>query len=309
MTFENIYFLIIPSAILFLFFLFKKYLIWKEIIYTHFGNTFLYGNKPMNRSLTYSKLSFVALSLSIILLSIALAKPKLLSNQFEIEASETEIILAIDCSLSMIAEDIPSDRFSIAKRLALELLDRTRQDISLVSFSSLAQVEVPPTLNHNSIATRLESLSPEDYLPQGSNLEVALIFTSQLFSDISENKILVVLSDGEFHDGNIKKGTEALVKSSIVPFFISIGTEIGSEINILGSKETTKANHTVMKNAALEANGYHFKISDANELLEISNISETIANNANVMIRNEYINYSNVFFVISFVLLMIFWKI
>ncbi len=309
MTFDNLYFLIIPSVLLFLYFLFKKYLIWKERIYEQFSNSYVFGSKNSRNSIFYSKAAFVAFSFSILLLSVAIAKPKILTEQTESITKNSEMLILLDCSLSMTAADIPPNRFGIAKQLIAELLNNSKQPISLVSFTSIANLEVPPTMNYHLISSAVKRLSPNDYLPQGTNLEVALSLSANLFAAETENKIMVIISDGEFHDGNIIKSLKTLSDNNIFPIFISIGTSQGGEIQVGNIKEITKANHKDIKEAAKRANGLHFLISNPQELTNISIISDDIFRRANVKVKEEFRSFTSLLILIAFFSLLFFWKL
>jgi len=180
-----------------------------------------------------SSISLVCLSLFFIILSIS--KPRFGYELTESVHTGIDIVLAVDVSDSMLAEDVKPDRLTIAKRKIGDLLTLLKGDrIALLSFAGATFIEAPLTLDYGAIKLISETLSTDLVPLKGSDLEAAaqgaITAFKSLESKNDRTKVLILLSDAEFETSTIENSFNLLQKEGITPFMLAIGTEDGAPL-------------------------------------------------------------------------------
>jgi Ca-activated chloride channel family protein len=161
---------------------------------------------------------------------IAMSGPQYGFQWQEIERQGIDIIIALDCSRSMLATDIAPTRLDRAKREIYDLLTMLQGDrVGLVAFSGTAFLQCPLTIDYPAFYLFLDVLNP-DYLPVGgSNMSAALEYAQNAFDPQSQaEKAVILITDGE-HTGD-KDPLEAAKntqKAGIKLFTIGVGSGDG----------------------------------------------------------------------------------
>lgn len=167
---------------------------------------------------------------AVLLVAVALAGPQYGYKWEEVEQKGVDLIIALDCSRSMLAEDIQPNRMERAKREIYDLLNLLKGDrAGLVAFAGTAFLQCPLTLDYTAFYLFLDALTP-DYLPVGgSDLEAAVSTAISAFDPKSRaEKAIIIITDGE-HTGRgdplqaVKKASEAGIKI----FSIGVGNSEG----------------------------------------------------------------------------------
>ncbi|MGD9213237.1 MAG: VWA domain-containing protein [Desulfobacteraceae bacterium] len=161
---------------------------------------------------------------------IALSGPQYGYQWQEIERQGIDIIIALDCSRSMLATDIAPTRLDRAKREIYDLLTMLQGDrVGLVAFSGTAFLQCPLTIDYPAFYLFLEVLTP-DYLPVGgSDMAAALENAQQAFDPKSNaDKAVILITDGEHTgDGNPMEAAQMAQKKGIKLFTIGVGSSDG----------------------------------------------------------------------------------
>ena len=144
------------------------------------------------------------LLLSLGLLIIAIAGPQFGSKIKEVKRKGIEIIIALDVSNSMLARDIKPDRLSRAKQSIARLIDQLDNDrLGLIVFAGDAYTQIPITSDYVSAKMFLAGVSTTMVSRQGTAIGSAIELAMKSFSSQEEiNKAIVIISDGENHEGN-----------------------------------------------------------------------------------------------------------
>ena len=173
------------------------------------------------------------LVLAVICLILALARPQWGFDWEEIRQRGLDIVIAIDTSKSMLAEDIPPNRLARAKLAALELMQRARSDrLGLVAFAGTAFLQCPLTIDDAAFRQSLEALDVNT-IPQGGTALAAAIETALTAYKEGDNyKILVLFTDGEDHDSGALEAAEKAAKEGLRIFTVGIGTPEGELLRI-----------------------------------------------------------------------------
>ncbi len=167
-----------------------------------------------------------------ILFIIAAAGPEYGHKWQEFEARGVEIILAVDCSRSMLAPDVQPTRLDRAKREIIDLLSMLEGDkVGLVAFSGTAFLQCPVTSDYSGFTLFLNALSP-DYLPVGgTDFEAAITTASESFDKKSgSEKAIILITDGEATAGDALKAARAAREKGIKIFCIGVGGETAAPV-------------------------------------------------------------------------------
>ena len=211
------------------------------------------------------KFLLVFFSLALILISVAnFRSPQGSSN---IKRNGIDIMIAIDVSKSMLAQDVPPNRLDRAKQLLNKLIDKLSNDrIGIVVFAGKAYLQMPLTADHSAAKMYLSAATPETVPTQGTVIGDALKMSYASFNTKEKKyKSVILISDGEDHDENALKVAEEMAQQGVVINTVGIGSPEGAPImdattNELkkdneGNTVITKLNEQVLKDIAAKGNG------------------------------------------------------
>lgn len=223
---------------------------------------------------TYLRFFFVPLPyLGFLCLILAAAKPQLVQIQENRQVESVEIVLTVDISESMQTQDFVPNRLEAAKAFAQKFVQSRENDrFSLVVFAGEAYSLCPLTDDHLLIQERLKNLQQEDRNSIGSALGEALaIGINRLRTGIANNRILVLLTDGESDTGLLSSSTSALLAQhfGIRIYPILLGT----------------TNNAALEEVANTTKGIFFSAANAenlNAVLETIDQKETLPSNVEV---------------------------
>lgn len=191
-------------------------------------------------SLTRQKVRFGLLIAAMTLLLVALARPQWGFTWEESKQKGLDIVVAIDTSKSMLAEDIAPNRLTRAKLAALDLMQQAKSDrLGLVAFAGGAFLQCPLTIDDNAFRQSVESLDV-NIIPQGGTAVAEAITTAlTAFKEGDNYKVLVLFTDGEDNDENAVSAAEAAAKEGMKIFTIGIGTAEGELLRVKDAKGRT----------------------------------------------------------------------
>ncbi|HLP09507.1 MAG TPA: VWA domain-containing protein [Opitutaceae bacterium] len=168
--------------------------------------------------------------LGLALLIVALARPQWGKIEEHVFDQSREVLLALDLSRSMLANDVKPTRLARARLLVESLLDRLKGErVGLVVFSGTAFLQCPLSPDYEVLREFLPALNP-DYLPEGGTDYARLLKTSlDAFSnEAGADRYLIILSDGEALTDDWRAQLDSLTKRGIRIVALGIGTQAGS---------------------------------------------------------------------------------
>ena len=192
-----------------------------------------------------SAVSRVLLALTLALLAFAAARPQWSEGGQTLGLSDFSLVVALDVSDSMAAEDVPDatggrvSRFTAAQSEVRRLIDARRGDrVGLVIFAGGAFLRFPLTRDHDAALQVLDALQPGEALVEpGSNLANAIDMAASTIRRASEedgtgvaNGAIVVVSDGEVHEGDAPLAASASRSAGLQVYTVGVGTEAGATI-------------------------------------------------------------------------------
>jgi len=189
---------------------------------------------------TRQKVRFVLITIAFALLLVALARPQWGFTWEESKQKGLDIVVAIDTSKSMLAEDIAPNRLHRAKLAALDLMQQAQSDrLGLVAFAGGAFLQCPLTIDDNAFRQSVEALDV-NIIPQGGTAVAEAINTALgAFKEGDNFKVLVLFTDGEDNDENALEAAQAAAKEGMKIFTIGIGTPEGEILRIKDAKGRT----------------------------------------------------------------------
>ncbi len=281
----------IPIVVLLYFLLIK----WKRKAYKKIGDPFLVKQLTKNFSSKKFRIKFIIFLLGFALCGIALAGLVKPDGTQKINRKGTDIMIALDVSKSMLAQDVKPSRLERAKQVISKMIDNAPDDkIGMVIFAGRAYLQMPLTVDHEAAQMYLASASPDDVPTQGTVISQALKMCYAAFNPKEKTyKSILLISDGEDHDDDALKTAKELGKNGILINTIGIGSPQGAPImdpetnayktDEKGNTVISKLNEEELSKIAQDGNGIYQLYSNTNETAEnIKRSIERIATEATV---------------------------
>jgi len=219
-------------------------------------------------------------STSLALVAIALVHPVRVWEKVESEREGIAIILAVDISSSMLAEDFrPDNRIEVAKREVVRFIEGRESDwIGLVAFAGEALTMVPGTLDHLVVESSVERLEAGQ-LRDGTAIGVALATAANRLRDLEpESKVVVLLTDGDNNSGGISPEDAAAAAASlgIRVYTIGVGRDGVAPVPVARTafgyqyaNVRVHVNDELLEGMATQTGGLYFRATDPEGLTRI----------------------------------------
>jgi len=187
------------------------------------------------------KLKFFLALACLVFIIIALARPQVGRGKTQIKSEGVEIMVAIDVSNSMMAEDVKPSRLEHAKKEVVRLLGLLGgHKVGLLGFAGSAVLLSPLTSDKSALRMFLETLSPQSVETQGTELAKALSEAQQAFKRGGEDggpekrvtRVVLLISDGEDHEEGALKLAKDLASKGTRVFTMAFGSERGGRVPI-----------------------------------------------------------------------------
>lgn len=201
-----------------------------------FGDTELMRSLMPDFSQGRLRLKATLFILAYASLVVAVARPQLGSKLREEKARGVEIMLVVDVSNSMLAEDFEPNRLERTKYAINKLFEGLQQErVGLIAFAGEPKVQLPITSDYRMAEAFAKRLSPTLVGEQGTAIGKALQLASLSFSSQSEkSRVIVLITDGENHEDDAIAAAEMAKEQGIRIYTIGIGTPEGAPIEIGG---------------------------------------------------------------------------
>jgi len=229
---------------------------------------FLSVNRPV--------VKFLFILFALVFIILGLARPQFGSKLEEIKRKGIEIVIALDVSNSMLAEDIQPNRLEKAKQAIARLVEKLADDkIGLIVFAGDAYVQIPITSDYTSVKMFLSSINTQIVPKQGTAIGSAIDLGINSFSPDNEaSKALIIITDGEDHDDNAVSLARDAAEKGIVIYTIGVGTPNGTPIPVYsgnqrsfrkdrqGNVVITKLNEKILREITNAGNGSYIRATN-----------------------------------------------
>jgi Ca-activated chloride channel family protein len=278
---------LVPALAVFYYLAFR----WKRSALERFGNLALVDRLIASTSRTKQILKASLLVASLLFMSLALARPQIGTRLEEVKREGIDLMIALDVSASMLAEDIKPNRLEKAKHEVASLINKLDGDrVGIIAFAGEAFVQCPLTLDYGAAKIFLDILDTQTIPVPGTAIGAAIGKAVQSFeSQERKYKVLILITDGEDHEGNPVEAAERAAQEGVVIYTVGIGSPKGVPIplfdergNRIGFKKdrkgqvvTTKLDELTLEKIALATNGKYYRATTGE--VELERIYEEIS--------------------------------
>jgi len=231
--FEHIEYLYALMLIPFFIALFILYLMWKRRALKRFGEWEVISHLMPWHSVRKQVLKFSIIMLAFGFLIVGLANPQIGSKLEKVQRKGADLVIALDVSNSMLSQDIRPDRLTRAVQGISKLIDKLEGDrIGIVVFAGKAYVQLPITTDYSAAKMFLSTISTQMVPTQGTAIGEAIDLSVQSFRQDERSKAIIIITDGENHEGDAMESAEAAAELGIKIFTIGMGSPDGSPIPV-----------------------------------------------------------------------------
>jgi len=206
---------------------------WKRRDLERFAGPALIGRLFIDVSIKRQKIKCAMLTLGVVFIILALIQPQWGYHQKEVKRKGVDVVLLVDTSKSMLAEDVKPNRLEAAKRAIEDLLRVMEGDrIALVKFSGTAFVQCPLTLDYGSFRLFLADLSAGTMPRGGTAIGTAIRRGIAAFGQKRKDKhrVMILITDGEDHGSDPLGAAKEAAKTGIRIYTVGVGRKSGDYI-------------------------------------------------------------------------------
>lgn len=294
--------------------------IWKKKDVKKLGEIALAKRMMPELSLKRSYLRFwivlVALGFGIIVL----ARPQFGTKVEQVDKQGIELVIAIDVSNSMLAEDIAPNRLTRAKQMLSRIIDKRENDkIAIVVFAGEAFIQLPLTADTQSAKIFLESINPSLIPVQGTVIGSAIDISMSCFTNEKDiDRAIILITDGESHDGNAEAMAAKAADAGVRVNVVGVGSIQGAPIPVSANSSTmrqdsqgnivvSRLNEEMAKSIAKAGKGIYVPVDNSNNALNqlVEVLDKMEKHDIEGIAYSEYDEKFQIFAWIMFVLLFI----
>lgn len=249
-----------------------------------FGNPQTVRTLMPDASVNRDRLKFSLTVIAMAFVIFGLARPQLGSKLKEVKHEGIEIMVAVDVSNSMLAEDFEPSRLERTKYAISRLLEGLNQDrIGLIVFAGDAYVQLPITSDYLTARNFLQQISTTMVSKQGTAIGSAIDLAVNSFSSESEkSRALILITDGENHEDDAMAAAKRAASKGVKIYTIGIGTPEGAPIKLdgdfirdeSGEMVVSKLDEKTLRDIALTTDGAY--IRSTNQSLGLAEIVDKI---------------------------------
>jgi len=286
------------------------------------GDESLVDKLMPDRSRTKFSLRFYMIAFAYCFLVVGMANPQVGTKQETVKRNGVDIVIALDLSNSMMAEDTRPNRLERSKRFIESLLDKFQNDrVAFIIFAGNAYLQMPLTIDYSAFALYLHTVDTDLIPTQGTALGDAIQLAEKAFNaGERKHKALILISDGENHEEEAVEMAKEAYKNGTKIYTVGVGTRKGGPIPIYnkyghqvdfkknkeGSIVLSKLNEKMLQEIALHGGGKYFRMSSGRESVKelMKNISELETKEIEEQIYTDYEDQFQFFLFFGLVLIL-----
>ena len=210
------------------------------------------------------------------LFTVLLARPQFGSKLETVKRQGVEVMIALDISNSMLAQDVQPSRLEKAKRLVAQLVDKMENDkVGMIVFAGDAFTQLPITSDYISAKMFLESINPSLISKQGTAIGAAINLATRSFTpQEGVGRAVIVITDGENHEGGAVEAAKAAAEKGIQVSVLGVGMPDGAPIPVEGTNDfrrdrdgnvvVTRLNEQMCQEIAQAGDGIYVRVDNSN---------------------------------------------
>lgn len=294
---------LLAIPVFFIFFLLMLY--WRQRAIKKIGDKSLIKKLMPNASVPKYWLRFIIIVLAFAALVLGIANPQIGTKLEEVKREGVDIIIALDVSNSMRAEDIKPSRLERSKQSISRLIDKLQNDrVGIIVFAGTAFVQLPITNDFAAAKLFLSTIEPDMLGTQGTAIGAAIELAGKSFDQKDKKfKSLIVISDGENHEDDALAEAKKAAEQGIIIHTIGMGSVAGGPIPVYrnnvatgflkdkeGNTVVTKLDADMLKQLADAGRGKFVRASNSEDGLSIllSEINKMEKKNYGSKIYTDY---------------------
>jgi len=278
--------LLLPAFII----LYMYYSNWAKKSKQKFSEEHLIANLIPDTSKNKARIKQVLFLLGFLFLILALVNPQVGSKLQVLQRKGIDMVVAIDVSKSMLAEDVGPNRLTKSKLMVSKLIDQLKTDrIGLIVYAGKAYAQLPITTDYSAAKMFLKTVDTDIVPTQGTAISEAIdMARDYLESGESDNQSLYIISDGEDHEEGVDEAIAEATKKGIKINTIGVGLKNGGPIPLKknstsdfkkdkeGNVVITKLNDQLLKEIAVKGGGNYLELNNIQGAVDyiMDNISE-----------------------------------
>jgi Ca-activated chloride channel family protein len=278
---------LLPILVLTFYFLYRN----KSKLLERFADKELHSVIVSSYSNVKNYVKFGIIILAFVCLIIAAANPQVGTKLQEVKQTGIDVFILLDVSLSMDAEDIKPNRLEKAKYQISNLIQKLHGDrIGLIIFAGKAYIQFPLTTDYSAASLFLSAVDVNSVPQQGTAIGSAINLAVQSFDSSSTEKVIIAITDGEDHEGDVMDAVDKAVSNGIKIYTIGLGSTGGVPIPVHnnrgdmvgfkkdneGNSVLTKLDEESLKQIASAGYGEYFRGNNYEDYLDkiYNNLSE-----------------------------------
>ncbi len=221
---------------------------------------------------------FILFSMAFAMVIIGIVNPQVGTKLEEVKRKGADLMICLDVSNSMKAEDLLPNRLEKAKQAISKLINKLEGDrLGIIVFGGEAYVQLPITTDYSAAKLFLESINTDMIPTQGTAIGTAIDLALESFGkDEGKNKAIVIITDGENHEDDAIKSAELAAEKGIAIHTIGMGSADGAPIPVYknnvresfrkdkdGNTVVTKLNEQALQEIAAAGNGIYVRASNS----------------------------------------------
>ncbi|WP_303776021.1 VWA domain-containing protein [Bacteroides cellulosilyticus] len=250
------------------------------------------------------------------LFAVLLARPQFGSKLETVKRQGVEVMIALDISNSMLAQDVQPSRLEKAKRLVAQLVDKMENDkVGMIVFAGDAFTQLPITSDYISAKMFLESINPSLISKQGTAIGAAINLATRSFTpQEGVGRAVIVITDGENHEGGAVEAAKAAAEKGIQVSVLGVGMPDGAPIPVEGTNDfrrdrdgnvvVTRLNEQMCQEIAQAGDGIYMRVDNSNAAQKV--IAQEINKMAKADVETQvYTEFNEQFQAVAWIILLL----
>jgi Ca-activated chloride channel family protein len=317
LRFDNIDYLYILSVLPLVIIGMLIYARWRKESLLKFGDNILISELTKSSSKIRRKTKNLFTVFILLFLIIGISNPQIGTKMEEVKREGVDLMIAIDLSYSMMAEDIKPNRLERSKQAISRLIDQLKGDrIGLVVFAGQAYVQLPITTDYSAAKLFLSTVKPNLIPTQGTKIGNAIDLCINSFEeDNNQSKAIIIITDGETHDEQAIEMAKKAQEQGIITHTLGMGLKKGGPIPIYnkngntteyrkdreGNTIVTKLNEKMLQKIAQAGSGTYIRANNSKAGLNtlFTEINKMEKKDIGTMIFTQYKDRFQIFLLLS----------
>ena len=319
--FQEISYLYALALVPLLIMLFVTALNWRRRKIKALGDERLVGGQILGFIPGRITFKFILILLALATIIIGWANLQTGDKMEKVQRKGVDVVIALDVSKSMLANDIQPDRLTRAKQLIMLMADKMQNDrVAFIVFAGRSYLQVPLTVDYSALKMMVQNVSPAMVPTQGTVIGDAVTMAMESFSTTERKyKSLIIISDGEDHDEQAIKKVQEAAEAGVIVHTVGIGSPQGTtlydpetksvKLDEKGTPVVSKLNEEELRAIAAAGHGTYSLLQNSDDVAtKLTNSLEGMEQkNLGSVVYTDFTSYFQYFLLAGFIALLAEW--